>query len=105
MAPTDTLLQVARPQAKFLPKQVATFFFKRLVNDNNDPTGYFECKACGRSRKQAAGTGYTYLVNHVRNEHPTFEREMESSSASATGSFIPWVRQKASNRFAWLEWV
>ncbi|ETP25892.1 hypothetical protein F441_01293 [Phytophthora nicotianae CJ01A1] len=73
MAPTDTLLQVARPQAKFLPKQVATFFFKRLVNDNNDPTGYFECKACGRSRKQAAGTGHTNL--------------------------------KASNRFAWLEWV
>ncbi|ETP52673.1 hypothetical protein F442_02350 [Phytophthora nicotianae P10297] len=61
MAPTDTLLQVARPQAKFLPKQVVTFFFKRLVNDNNDPTGYFECKACGRSRKQAAGTGYTNL--------------------------------------------
>ncbi|ETI52477.1 hypothetical protein F443_04389 [Phytophthora nicotianae P1569] len=30
---------------------------------------------------------------------------MESASASATSSFIPWVRQKASNRFAWLEWV
>ncbi|KUF78770.1 Pre-mRNA-splicing factor 38A [Phytophthora nicotianae] len=30
---------------------------------------------------------------------------MEDASIAATGSLLPWVRQKASNRYAWLEWV
>ncbi|KAE9041407.1 hypothetical protein PR003_g4777 [Phytophthora rubi] len=85
----DTLLQAQRFNEKFSPKQVAQFSFKRIIDGNDDPTGYFECKGCGKTRKQAAATGYSNLMSHVCCEHATYEREMEAAAISATGTLIP----------------
>ncbi|ETN06716.1 hypothetical protein PPTG_12757 [Phytophthora nicotianae INRA-310] len=30
---------------------------------------------------------------------------MEDASSAATGTLLPWVRQKASTRYTWLEWI
>ncbi|ETN14231.1 hypothetical protein PPTG_07865 [Phytophthora nicotianae INRA-310] len=94
-----------RSKSKYTPKQVASFYFKPYLTEDGEPTGLQVCKACGKTRKFVAKTGYTNLVSHVRSDHDHFEAEMDAASAAATGTLLPWVRQKASNRYAWLTWI
>ncbi|ETI41373.1 hypothetical protein F443_13387 [Phytophthora nicotianae P1569] len=100
-----SLMPSQRSQSSFTPKQIAEFYFKPYLTEDGDPTGLQVCKACGKTRKHVPRTGYTNLVSHVKAAHPRFELEMKDASIAATGSLLPWVRQKASNRYAWLEWV
>ncbi|KAG2778840.1 hypothetical protein PC116_g19590 [Phytophthora cactorum] len=102
---SDSLLGPQLAKSKFTPKQVASFYFKPLLAEQGDPTGLQICKACRKTRKHAPKTGYTNLVSHVRSDYPRFEVEMEAASTAATGTLIPWVRQKASNRYAWIDWI
>ncbi|POM80844.1 Hypothetical protein PHPALM_1266 [Phytophthora palmivora] len=102
---SDVLLAPKSSNYKFTPKQVAAFYFKPLLAEDGEPTGLHACKACGKTRKHMPKTGYTNLVSHVRSDHPRFEAEMEVASTAATGTLLPWVRQKASNRYAWLLWI
>ncbi|KAG2765499.1 hypothetical protein Pcac1_g23074 [Phytophthora cactorum] len=102
---SDSLFAPQLTKSKFTPKQVASFYFKLLLAEHGDPTGLQICNACGKTRKYAPKTGNTNLVSHVRSDHPLFEVEMEAASAAATGTLIPWVRQKASNRYVWIDWV
>ncbi|ETI49231.1 hypothetical protein F443_06831 [Phytophthora nicotianae P1569] len=95
----------ASQPTNFTPKQIAAFFFKPFLTEDRDPTDFQICKASGKTRKHTPKTGYTNLVSHVKSAHPRFQLEMEDASIAATGSLLPWVRQKASNRYAWLEWV
>ncbi|KAF4046062.1 hypothetical protein GN244_ATG01500 [Phytophthora infestans] len=39
------------------------------------------------------------MMYYVCSDHPRFEAEMEAASTAATGTLIPWARQKASNRY------
>ncbi|GMF65281.1 unnamed protein product [Phytophthora lilii] len=89
----------------FSPRQIAAFFFKPVLDEEGDITGYHACKACGKRLKHAPRNGYTNLVTHVRTSHPWFESEMRDATAAATGTLVPWVSQKASNCYAWLKWV
>jgi hypothetical protein len=102
---SDNILAPKPTKSKFTPKQVAAFYFKPLLTEDGDPTGLQACKACGKTRKHAPKTGYTNLVSHVRSDHPMFQAEMEEASTTATGTLLPWVSQKASNRYEWLLWV
>jgi hypothetical protein len=89
----------------FSPKQIAAFFFKPVLDEEGELSGYQICKACGKQRKVALNNGYTNLVSHVRSAHPSFESEMRDASVAATGTLVPWVSQKASTRYAWMKWV
>ncbi|ETK75794.1 hypothetical protein L915_17641 [Phytophthora nicotianae] len=102
---SDALVTTLRSPTKFSPKQITAFYFKPFLTEEGDPTGLQICKACGKMRKHAPKTGYTNLVSHVRSEHSRFEAEMEAASTAATGTLLPWVRQKVSNRHAWLLWL
>eukprot|EP00644_Phytophthora_capsici_P018775 jgi/Phyca11/133227/e_gw1.373.12.1 len=84
----------------FTPKQIAAFFFKPVLDEEGDLTGYHACKACGKRRKHVAKNGYTNLVTHVRTAHPRFESDMRDASEAATGTLVSWVSQKASNQYA-----
>ena len=71
-------------------------------------TGIFKCKACPtarKSRKQAPGTGYTNLMNHIFQEHPNYLKEMRE--AANTHHLTPVFRatKKAQNIYSWLEWI
>ncbi|KAG6965774.1 hypothetical protein JG688_00007041, partial [Phytophthora aleatoria] len=48
--------------------------------------GLFECKTCGRRRKQAAGTGYSNLLSHLTSKHDGYAAEFAELQASATPS-------------------
>jgi hypothetical protein len=89
----------------FTPKQIAAFFFKPVLDEEGELTGYQICKVCNKRRKIAPNNGYTNLVTHVRSAHPAFESEMRDASVAATGTLVPWVSEKASTRFAWIKWV
>ncbi|ETN08509.1 hypothetical protein PPTG_12281 [Phytophthora nicotianae INRA-310] len=41
----------------------------------------------------------------MRANHPRFDVKMEAASTTATGTLIPWVCQKASNRYVWIDWI
>ncbi|ETN06302.1 hypothetical protein PPTG_13659 [Phytophthora nicotianae INRA-310] len=102
---TTTLLATTPPLQTFSHKQVAAFFFKPELDSEGELTGYQTCKSCGKWRKHAPKNGYTNLVTHVRSAHLSFEMEMRDASAAATGTLVPWVSQKASDRYAWIKWV
>ncbi|KAG3093117.1 hypothetical protein PC121_g3350 [Phytophthora cactorum] len=89
----------------FTPKQIAAFFFKPMLDEEGDLTGYHVCKACGKRRKHAPNNGYTSLVTHVRTAHPSFEHDMRDATTAATGTLIAWVSQNASNHYGWLKWI
>ncbi|KUF88082.1 hypothetical protein AM587_10004846 [Phytophthora nicotianae] len=89
----------ASQPTNFTPKQIAAFFFKPFLTEDGDPTGFQICKACVKTHKHTPKTGYIILVSHVKSVHPRFQLEMEDASIAATGSLLPWVRQKASNRY------
>ncbi|KUF98775.1 Prolyl endopeptidase [Phytophthora nicotianae] len=102
---SDALVATPRSKSKFTPKQIACFYVKPYLTEDGGPTGLQVCKACGKTRKNATKTGYTNLVSHVKSDHGNFEVEMEAASTVAAGTLLPWVRQKASNRHAWLKWI
>ncbi|ETK87530.1 hypothetical protein L915_08053 [Phytophthora nicotianae] len=102
---TDTLLSAPPTRPTFSPRQIATFFFSPCADKEGLPTGVYACKSCGRCRKLTPKTGYSNLVSHVRTAHPDFESSMRDATVASTGTLLPWVSQKASNRYAWLRWV
>ncbi|KAG6599688.1 uncharacterized protein IUM83_13263 [Phytophthora cinnamomi] len=102
---TDNLLAGPAPRSTFSPRQIAAFYFKPCLDEEGEPTGYYACKTCVMRRKHAPRSGYSNLVSHVRAAHPNYERDMRDASVAATGTLLPWVTQKASNRYAWLRWV
>ncbi|KAE8961276.1 hypothetical protein PF005_g30629 [Phytophthora fragariae] len=89
----------------FSNKQVARFFFSPALDEQGESTGYQVCKSCGKHRKRTPRSGYTNLVSHVRDSHPNYEGAMRDASAAATGTLVPWVSQKATNRFGWMRWI
>ncbi|KAG6616659.1 uncharacterized protein IUM83_12976 [Phytophthora cinnamomi] len=101
----DNRLAATPPRPTFTPRQIASFYFKPCVDVEGEATGYYSCKSCGKSRKHTPRTGYTNLVSHVRTDHPNYASDMRDASVAASGTLLPWVSQKASNRYAWLRVV
>ncbi|POM64317.1 Hypothetical protein PHPALM_20171 [Phytophthora palmivora] len=96
------LVAASQPRQPFSPRQIAAFFFKAWLGEEGELTGYHVCKAWGKRRKHKPRSGYTNLVSHVRAAHPAFESEMRDATAAATGTLVPWVSQKTSNRYSWM---
>ncbi|ETI39296.1 hypothetical protein F443_15115 [Phytophthora nicotianae P1569] len=101
----DNLLATPAPRPTFSPRQIAAFYFKPCLDEGGEATGYYACKTCAKRRKHALKSGYSNLVSHVRAAHPNDESDMRDASVAATGTLLPWVTQKDSNRYAWLRWV
>ncbi|EGZ16823.1 hypothetical protein PHYSODRAFT_503930, partial [Phytophthora sojae] len=56
---------------------------------------------CGTVRKQARGTGYSNLLNHVRKEHPDYATTMAASARS--GALTSFVDSKSQTVYNWLD--
>ncbi|ETI57016.1 hypothetical protein F443_00632 [Phytophthora nicotianae P1569] len=97
----DIILTAPAPAQAFSPRQIATFYFSLFLDEEGEITGFQQCKACSKCRKHTAGMGYTNLVSHVRQVHTEFEEEMCDASSTSTGTLMPWVNKKASNRYGW----
>ncbi|OWZ09475.1 hypothetical protein PHMEG_00017819 [Phytophthora megakarya] len=101
----DNLLATPTPKPTFSPRQIAAFFFKPCPDEEGEVTGYYACNTSAKRRKLSPKSGYTNLVAHVRVAHPNYESDMHDANVAASGTLLPWVTQKAKNRYAWLHWI
>ncbi|ETI30477.1 hypothetical protein F443_22400 [Phytophthora nicotianae P1569] len=86
----------------FSTHQMCSYFYKPIVDAQDEPTGYFRCQ-CNVVRKQAPKTGYSNIFDHVLKRQPDFVGTMMASSTNtATLSFVD---QKSQTVFSWMEWI
>ncbi|POM76599.1 LOW QUALITY PROTEIN: Hypothetical protein PHPALM_6140 [Phytophthora palmivora] len=89
--------------APFTSKQVSTFYFKCVLDDNGEPTAQFVCR-CGVQRRMEPNTGYTNLLGHVFMWHTNFVAEMTSASDN-TGTLVGFIDDKTHKIFTWIDMV
>ncbi|KAG3198242.1 hypothetical protein PC128_g6195 [Phytophthora cactorum] len=65
----------------FSPRQVYSYFFKVILDDQDEPTAHFRYQ-CSFVRKQAPKTGYSNLFDHVLKQHPDFVATMLASGTN-----------------------
>ncbi|ETN11030.1 hypothetical protein PPTG_22634 [Phytophthora nicotianae INRA-310] len=87
----------------FTSKQVSSFYFKAVLDDDGDPTGVYVCR-CGVQRRMEPNTGYTNLLGHVFMWHTNFVAEMTSASTS-TGTLVGFIDDKTHKVFSWIDMV
>ncbi|OWZ08124.1 hypothetical protein PHMEG_00019383 [Phytophthora megakarya] len=87
----------------FTSKQVSTFYFKCVSDDDGEPTAQYVCR-CGVQRRMEPNTGYTYLLGHVFMWHTNFVVEMTSVSAN-TGTLVGFIDDKTHKVFSWIDMV
>lgn len=91
------------PTPAFTNKQVCDFFFKPVLDHQDEPTSFFRCR-CSKVRKQDIKTGYTNLMSHVRSQHPNFTAEI-ANSGMAGGTLIGFVDTKNQTVYSWVDWA
>jgi len=103
--PDEILLNEPEKQkkARFTNKQVCSFFFMPLKNLTGVPTGRFLCRC--NSDFSKSGSGYTNLMNHVKNSHSDCEEVMAKETPEMTGTLLQFVEDKAMNMYKWIEWL
>ncbi|ETN10483.1 hypothetical protein PPTG_10612 [Phytophthora nicotianae INRA-310] len=76
----------------FTSKQVSSFYFKAVLDDDGEPTAVYVCR-CGVQRRMEPNTGYTNLLGHVFMWHTNSVAEMTSASTS-TGTLDGFIDDK-----------
>ncbi|KAF1783470.1 Ribonuclease H-like domain [Phytophthora cactorum] len=87
----------------FSPRQVYSYFFKVILDDQDEPTAHFRCQ-CSFVRKQTPKTGYSNLFDHVLKQHPDFVATMLASGTNTT-TLVSFIDQKSQTVFCWLDWT
>lgn len=80
-------------------KKIVEFYFSKAIDYESSHN--WVCR-CGVSRKSQPKCGFSNLVSHVFKEHLDWETEISHSVNSKVSFF---VNKKASDIFAWIEWV
>lgn len=97
--PRTTLSATLSPSDDVTP--VGAFFYADLGD------GLFQCKQCGRSRKQAPGTGYNNLLSHLGTNYAGYVEEyaeFQAAAAPAMGMF-GFVDEITLNIYIWMWWT
>ncbi|ETN14685.1 hypothetical protein PPTG_07681 [Phytophthora nicotianae INRA-310] len=81
----------------FSTRQVCSYFYKPIVDAQDEPTGYFRCQ-CNVVRKQAPKTGYSNIFDHVLKRQPDFVGTMMASSTNTVT--LSFVDQKSQTVFS-----
>jgi hypothetical protein len=78
-------------------KEIVKFFFTEKT------TGVWICR-CSCERKQAAKTGYSNLMSHLRADHPDYEETFKNAQTSNILTYFK-ASEKASRLYGWIDWV
>lgn len=57
------------PSIKFSIQQVYSFYFKPILEEQDETTCYYRCHG-GTARKKEIKTGYSNIIDHVRQKNP-----------------------------------
>jgi len=87
----------------FTSKQVASFYFKCVLDEDGEPTVVYACR-CGVQRRMEPNTGYTNLLGHIFMWHTNFVAEMTGASAN-TGTLVGFIDDKTHKVFSWIDMV
>ena len=75
-------------------KELSQKYFEKIGN------GLFKCYESGKTRKQTENSGYSNLINHIKQQHPGWEK----CNTQASLNFIK-CSKKAQNIHGWLDWI
>ncbi|KAG2775699.1 hypothetical protein PC129_g17075 [Phytophthora cactorum] len=81
--------------------QLCAFIYADLGED------LFECKKCGRSRKQAPRTGYSNLLGHLSTKHAGYLEEYAEieAAAASTMDMFGFVDDVTLTIYLWMRWI
>ncbi|KAG3078223.1 hypothetical protein PI124_g18575 [Phytophthora idaei] len=82
-------------------RQLCAFFHVDLGE------GLFECKKCGRSRKQASGTGNSNHLGHLGTTRVGYVEEYAGLQAAATSTMdtFGFVDEVTLSIYSWIRWI
>ncbi|RLN89342.1 hypothetical protein BBJ28_00014449 [Nothophytophthora sp. Chile5] len=82
-------------------RSITAFFFDSVGDDKS------EYKICAIKRRQGAGTGYSNLLDHLRDKHPDYQKTYSDYNAQSPGSFerYGFLDAHARQIFQWMRWV
>ncbi|KAE9028474.1 hypothetical protein PR003_g17187 [Phytophthora rubi] len=83
-----------RSSSSFTTKQVCSYFFAPLLDEQDEPTEHFRCQCCV-VRKQDAKTGYSNLFSHVLKQHPDYVTTLRKSGFNS-GTLVTFIDQTSS---------
>ncbi|EGZ05762.1 hypothetical protein PHYSODRAFT_533107 [Phytophthora sojae] len=92
-----------RSQTSFTTKQVCTYFFTPLLDEQDEPTEHFRCQF-GTVHKQDVKTGYSNLFSHVLKQHPDYVTTLANSGFNS-GTMVVFIDQKSQTAYCWLDFV
>ncbi|KAG6949462.1 hypothetical protein JG687_00014842 [Phytophthora cactorum] len=75
-------------------RQLCAFFYA------DHEKGLFECKMCGRGRKQASETGNSNLIDHLGTKHAGYVEEYAEIEATAGHGYMRYVACKVGQTIA-----
>ncbi|KAG6976746.1 hypothetical protein JG688_00001080 [Phytophthora aleatoria] len=99
------MLSAPRTRSIFSNEQVSAFFFIPCSDQHDEPIPEYSRCLCGKVSKQTRRNRFTYLMQHVCSEHPSFQEDMLAATPATTWSVEHYARRTAMNRFGWLEWT
>ncbi|XP_036367828.1 uncharacterized protein LOC118767407 [Octopus sinensis] len=79
----------------------------RKYFNQTDSEHVWKCK-CGKKLTQKKGTGWTNLMNHIKNQHPEYSTTQATGQPSSSSFLSPrssLVSRSALNFYGWIEWV
>ncbi|OWY95877.1 hypothetical protein PHMEG_00034003 [Phytophthora megakarya] len=91
--------------AMFSNKQIAQFYFRPVLDDQDEPIPVYYCCRCSVVRQQAPRTCWSNLAQHVKTQHLDYAEVMRAAAPAATGTLAPWIRQHSLNLFGWMSWI
>ncbi|KAG6962081.1 hypothetical protein JG688_00008784 [Phytophthora aleatoria] len=82
-------------------RQFCAFFYADLGED------LFECKKCGRSRKQSPGTDYRNLLGHLGTKHAGYVEGCtgHEAAAASTVNRFGFVDDIKLTIYLWMRWI
>ncbi|ETO80584.1 hypothetical protein F444_04977 [Phytophthora nicotianae P1976] len=88
--------------ATFSNKQIAQFYFRPVLDDQEEPIpAYFRC-CCSVVHQQAPRIGWSNLAQHVKTQHLDYAEIMRATAPVAIGTLAPWNREHSLNVFGWM---
>ncbi|KAG2782735.1 hypothetical protein PC129_g19663 [Phytophthora cactorum] len=82
-------------------RQLCAFFYA------DHEKGLFECKMCGRGRKQASETGNSNLIDHLGTKHAGYVEEYAEIEATAASTMVMFgfVDDVTITIYLWMRWI
>jgi len=86
------------------------YFFAKI---DNDPEHHWQCQLCPKKRACTTGAGWSNLVGHLSNDHPTYRDDYRMAKGQSDASGEPMLKylkrrvslKAAESIYDWIDWI